>query len=249
MIRLDGVTKAFGSLRVLRGFSLEVRTGETVVVVGRSGAGKSVLLKLVAGLLRPDAGTVEVGGESVSGASPREVHAIRLRMGYVFQGAALFDSMTVAENVRLALRRHGVPEAEVEEKVAHSLSVVGLEGWGDTMPADLSGGMKKRAGVARAVAPTPDYLLYDEPTSGLDPVTTSMIDELILRLEEELRATSLVVTHDMESAYRVADRMALLHSGRVRWIGTPEAFREQDDGAIRAFVEGRRELWPEEDPA
>lgn len=249
MIRLDGVAKAFGELRVLRGFSLEIGTGETVVVVGRSGAGKSVLLKLVAGLLQPDDGTVEVGGDPITGASPREVHALRLRMGYVFQGAALFDSMTVAENVRLALRRHGVPEEELEEKVERSLAVVGLEGWGDSMPADLSGGMKKRAGVARAVAPGPDYLLYDEPTSGLDPVTTSMIDELILRLEEELRATSLVVTHDMESAYRIADRMALLHSGAARWVGTPEAFREQDDGAIRAFVEGRRDLWPEEDVA
>lgn len=249
MIRLDGVAKAFGAFRVLRDFSLVVETGETVVVVGRSGAGKSVLLKLVAGLLRPDAGTVEVGGESVSDASPKEIHRIRLQMGYVFQSSALFDSMTVAENVRLALRRHGVPEEEVEGKVERSLAVVGLEGWGDAMPSELSGGMKKRAGVARAVAPNPDYLLYDEPTSGLDPVTTSMIDELILRLKDELGATSLVVTHDMESAYRIADRMALLHSGRVQWSGTPEAFREEDDGAIRAFVEGRRDLWPEEDVA
>ena len=249
MIRLDGVEKAFGALRVLRGFTLRVETGETVVVVGRSGAGKSVLLKLVAGLLAPDAGTVEVGGEAVSSASREEIHRLRLRMGYVFQGSALFDSMTVADNVRLALRRHGVPEAEVEDRVARALSVVGLEDWGGRMPAELSGGMRKRAGVARAVAPAPDYLLYDEPTSGLDPVTTSMIDELILRLEEELDATSLVVTHDMESAYRIADRMALLHSGRVRWSGTPEAFREGEDAAIRAFAEGRRELWPEEDVA
>lgn len=249
MIRLRGVEKAFGALEVLRGFSLEVETGETVVVAGRSGAGKSVLLKLVAGLLQPDAGTVELGGEPVSGASREEVHRLRLRMGYVFQGSALFDSMTVADNLRLALRRHGVPEGEVEERVARGLEVVGLEAWGDHLPAELSGGMKKRAGVARAVAPAPDYLLYDEPTSGLDPVTTAMIDELILRLKEELDATSLVVTHDMESAYRIADRMALLHSGRVRWVGTPEAFREEADPAIRAFVEGRRDLWPEEDAA
>lgn len=249
MIRMEGVEKAFGSLRVLRGFTLDVETGETVVVVGRSGAGKSVLLKLVAGLLRPDAGTVVVGGEPVSRASREEVHRLRLRMGFVFQGSALFDSMTVADNVRLALRRHGVPKGEIEGRVARGLEVVGLEDWADRMPAELSGGMKKRAGVARAVAPEPDYLLYDEPTSGLDPVTTSMIDELILRLKEELDATSLVVTHDMESAYRIADRMALLHSGRVRWSGTPEAFREGDDPAIRAFAEGRRDLWPEEDAA
>lgn len=246
MIRLDEVTRRFGDLTVLDRFSLDVETGETVVVVGRSGSGKSVLLKHVAGLIRPQRGSVWVDGEEISAVPRERVHRLRLKMGYVFQASALFDSLTVADNVRLALDRHGVPEAEREERVARSLEVVGLAGWGDRMPAELSGGMRKRAGVARAVAPAPEYLLYDEPTSGLDPVTTSMIDELILRLKRELEATSLVVTHDMRSAYRVADRIALLHGGRVRWSGTPEAFRQGDDPAVRAFVEGRRELWPEE---
>lgn len=245
MIRLQELRKSFGELEVLSGFSLDVATGETVVVIGRSGSGKSVLLKHVAGLLRPDSGSVRVGEDEVSTASPDEVKRIRLEMGYVFQGSALFDSMTVEENILLALRRHGVPKEERPGRVEHSLEVVGLSGWGDRYPAELSGGMKKRAGVARAVAPRPDYLLYDEPTSGLDPVTTAMIDELILQLKEELRATSIVVTHNMVSAYRVADRIALLLDGRVRWMGSPEEMREEADPAVRAFAEGRRELWPE----
>ncbi len=246
MIRLRELHKSFGELQVLDGFSLEVETGESVAVVGRSGSGKSVLLKHVAGLMKPDAGTVEVGGETISGAPRERVHAIRLRMGFVFQASALFDSLTVADNVRLALQRHGTAESAIEDRVHECLAVVGLEGWGDRMPAELSGGMRKRAGLARAVAPRPEYLLYDEPTSGLDPVTTAMIDEMISNLKEDLRATSLVVTHDMRSAERVADRIALLYAGRVRWIGTPAAFRRGEDPAVRAFAEGRRDLWPEE---
>ncbi len=247
MIELEELRKAFGDLTVLDGFSLEVSPGETVAVVGRSGAGKSVLLKHVAGLLDPDSGSVRVDGEPVEGASREVVNRLRLRMGYVFQASALFDSMSVAENVRLALRRHGAAEDELEDRVEWSLERVGLEGRGDAYPAELSGGMRKRAGVARAVAPAPEYLLFDEPTSGLDPVTTSMIDELIVNLGRELDATSLVVTHNMTSAFRVADRIALLFAGRVRWQGSPEAFREADDPAIRAFAEGRRDLWPIEE--
>jgi phospholipid/cholesterol/gamma-HCH transport system ATP-binding protein len=152
----------------------------------------------------------------------------------------------VAENVRLALRRHGTPASEIEARTRESLKRVGLAGWGDRYPAELSGGMRKRAGVARAVAPRPTYLLYDEPTSGLDPVTTSMIDELVVQLKEDLRATSIVVTHDMRSARRVADRIALLREGRVSWLGTPEEIERTDDAAVKAFVEGKRELWPGE---
>lgn len=246
MILLEDLHKAFGSLRVLRGFTLEVEPARTVAVLGRSGSGKSVLLKHVAGLMDPDSGSVRVAGEEISGASRDVVNRTRLRMGFVFQASALFDSMTVAENIRLALRRHGVAEEEREERMRWSLDRVGLSGWADRYPAELSGGMKKRAGVARAVAPEPEYLLYDEPTSGLDPVTTSMIDELVVSLKEELHATSLVVTHDMTSATRVADRIALLFEGRVRWIGSPGEFREAEDPAIRAFAESRRDLWPEE---
>jgi len=244
VIRLDGLTKAFGDLRVLDGFSLEVDTAETVAVIGRSGVGKSVLLKHVAGLLQPDGGHVWVGEDRVDGAARQEVNRVRLRMGYVFQFAALFDSMTVRENIGLALRRHGTPEEEIEDRTLTSLERVGLDGWEDRYPSELSGGMRKRAGVARAVAPRPRYLLYDEPTSGLDPVTTSMIDELVVALKEDLRATSIVVTHDLRSACRVADRIALLREGRVAWSGTPEEIRSTDDPAVRAFVEGRRDLWP-----
>jgi len=244
VIRLEGLEKAFGDLRVLDGFSLQVETGETVAVIGRSGVGKSVLLKHVAGLMQPDGGEVWVGEERVDGASRADVNRVRLEMGYVFQFAALFDSMTVAQNVGLALRRHGIPEGEIPERTRASLDRVGLAGWEDRYPAELSGGMRKRAGVARAVAPRPRYLLYDEPTSGLDPVTTSMIDELVVALKEDLKATSIVVTHDLRSASRVADRIALLREGRVAWMGTAAEIRETDDRAVRAFVEGRRELWP-----
>jgi phospholipid/cholesterol/gamma-HCH transport system ATP-binding protein len=246
VIRLRGLVKSFGELEVLRGFDLEVDTGETVAVIGRSGEGKSVLLKQVAGLMEPDEGEVWVGEERVSGAARDRLRRIRLSMGYVFQSSALFDSMTVAENVRLALRRHGAPAEEIEDRTLASLKLVGLSGWEDRYPAELSGGMRKRAGVARAVAPRPAYLLYDEPTSGLDPVTTSMIDELVLRLKEDLRATSIVVTHDMRSARRVADRIALLREGRVAWLGTSEDIARTDDAAVKAFVEGRRDLWPGE---
>jgi phospholipid/cholesterol/gamma-HCH transport system ATP-binding protein len=246
VIRLEGLTRSFGDLHVLRGFDLEVSTGETVAVIGRSGEGKSVLLKHVAGLMQPDSGEVWIGDEQVTGADRERIRRLRLSMGYVFQSSALFDSMTVAENVRLALRRHGTPAAEIEGRARDSLEIVGLGGWEDRYPAELSGGMRKRAGVARAVAPRPTYLLYDEPTSGLDPVTTSVIDELVLQLKEDLRATSIVVTHDMRSACRVADRIALLREGRVSWLGTPEEIERTDDAAVKAFVEGRRDLWPGE---
>lgn len=248
MIRAVGLSKSFGELRVLRDVSLEVGTGETVVVLGRSGTGKSVFLKQVAGLLEPDAGEVWVGEERVTGAPRRTIERLRLRMGYVFQAGALFDSMTIGQNVDMSLRRHGVAEEEIAGRVEEVLELVGLAGQADRHPAELSGGMRKRAAVARAVASRPDYLLYDEPTTGLDPVTTAMIDELVLRLKEELRATSIVVTHDLTSAFRVADRIALLFEGGIRAVGTPEEIKAADDPAVRAFVEGRRELWPEERP-
>lgn len=249
MIRASGLTKRFGSLRVLEDLSLEVATGETVAVLGRSGSGKSVFLKHVAGLLEPDAGEVWVGEERITGASRRTVSGLRLRMGYVFQGGALFDSMTIGDNVGMSVRRRGVPEREAAVRVAEVLELVGLPGLESRYPAELSGGMRKRVAVARAVAARPEFLLYDEPTTGLDPVTTSMIDELMVRLKEELRATSVVVTHDLRSAFRVADRVAMLHRGGVRVQGTPAEFELSDDRVVRAFVEGRRELWPEEPDA
>ena len=247
MIVVHELRKAFGANVVLDGLDLRVERGETVAVVGRSGSGKSVLLKHVAGLLDPDAGEVRIEDERVTGASRERLALLRLRMGYVFQAGALFDSMTVGENVGLALRRRGVEPPELDERVEETLDVVGLQGQADRYPAELSGGMRKRAAVARAVAPRPEYLLYDEPTSGLDPVTTAVVDALVLRLKEELRATSVVVTHDLRSAFRVADRVALLHRGALRTVGTPEEMRASGDPLVRAFVEGRAELWPDED--
>ena len=244
MIRLEGVRKSFGRQVVLDGIDLAVESGETVAVLGRSGSGKSVLLKQVARLLRPDEGTVHVGEVEMSGADKATVMQVRSSMGYVFQFAALFDSMSLGENVALPLRRAGMSPDEARPRVDEILETVGLPDLGDRYPAELSGGMRKRAGIARAVVARPDYLLYDEPTTGLDPVTTAVIDELMLQMKRDLKATSILVTHDIQSAFRVADRLALLHAGVVHFEGTPDEVRSSDDPLVRAFVEGRQELWP-----
>ena len=244
MIRLEGVRKSFGRQVVLAGVDLMVESGETVAVLGRSGSGKSVLLKQVARLLRPDEGTVHVGEVEMSGADKATVMRVRSSMGYVFQFAALFDSMSLAENVALPLRRTGMSPEEARPRVDEILETVGLPDLGDRYPAELSGGMRKRAGIARAVVARPGYLLYDEPTTGLDPVTTAVIDELMLQMKRDLKATSILVTHDIQSAFRVADRLALLHAGVVHFEGTPDEVRSSDDPLVRAFVEGRQELWP-----
>ncbi|HEX7119781.1 MAG TPA: ABC transporter ATP-binding protein [Longimicrobiales bacterium] len=242
-IRLREVRKAFGDRVVLDGVTLDVREGETVAVIGFSGAGKSVLLKTIIGLLVPDSGTVTVDGRDVAALRREELYELRRQVGYVFQFAALFDSMTVEENVAMGLRRMpGMTEGRVRERVAESLRRVDLEGYGPRWPAQLSGGQRKRVGVARAIATRPKYLLYDEPTTGLDPVTTAVIDRLILKLERELGVTGLLVTHDMQSAYRVADRIALLHEGRIRIVGTPDEIRAAEDPIVRAFIDGRPEL-------
>lgn len=243
-IRLEGLHKTFGANRVLRGFDLGVRPGETVAIIGRSGSGKSVLLKHVAALVSPDRGSVRVGGRSLTDAGREELHGIRMRMGYVFQFAGLFDSMTVAENVRMALRNRDVPPAEMEARVRECLELVELAGIDEKVPAELSGGMRKRVGLARAVAGRPEILLFDEPTTGLDPVTTALIDRLILSLRDELDATAIMVTHAMESAYRVADRIVMLYRGRAHAVGTPEEIRASEDPVVRSFVEGRTDLWP-----
>jgi phospholipid/cholesterol/gamma-HCH transport system ATP-binding protein len=247
VIRLRGLSKAFGDNTVLRDLDLDVPTGRTVAVLGRSGSGKSVLLKTVARLLRADAGEAWVGDTDMTTADEATVKRVRGEMGYVFQFAALFDSMTVGENVQLPLRRAGVGRREARERAERALDVVGLSGLGGKLPSELSGGMRKRAGIARAVVTEPRYLLYDEPTTGLDPVTTAMIDQLVLRLKAEIESTGVVVTHDIASAFRVADEVALLHDGRVRAKGRPEEMRESEDPVVRAFVEGRPELWPDGD--
>ncbi len=242
-IRLEGVYKAFGEVRVLEGFSLEVEEGETLVVLGRSGSGKSVMLKHIVGLLIPDRGGVWVDGRHVSELSTEELYLLRREVGYVFQFAALFDSMSVSENVGMGLQRlERVSRGEIRDRVEECLELVGLEGFGDRLPAELSGGQKKRAGIARAIATRPKYLLYDEPTTGLDPITKAVIDRLILRMSRELGVTGVVITHDMESAYKVADRIAMLHMGQRRFLGTPEEIRATEDPVVKGFIEGRPEL-------
>jgi len=240
MIEFRDLHKAFGANRVLEGFSLEVRDGETMVIIGYSGTGKSVAIKHVVGLLEPDAGEVLVDGRVVASLGHRDLLALRSRIGFVFQFAALFDSMTIEENVALGLRRRReLGSAEIAARVAESLALVDLAGAERMMPAELSGGMRKRVGLARAIALKPVYLLYDEPTTGLDPVTAAVIDQLVVRTREALGVTSIVITHDMRSAYTVGDRIAMLYQGRIRQVGTVEEIRATADPVVRQFIEGR----------
>ncbi len=242
-IRLTNVFRAFGDNRVLRGLDLEVMDGETLRVIGFSGAGKSVVLKHIVGLIRPDSGDVVVDGQNLSELDVEELNELRRDVGYVFQFAALFDSMNVADNVAMGLRRvPGMYEEEIDSRVRDCLALVDLDGIEDRYPSQLSGGMLKRAGLARAIATKPKYLLYDEPTTGLDPVTVTVIDRLILRMKEELGVTGIVITHDMASAYRISDRIAMLHDGRIRTCGTVDQIKESGDLLLRSFIEGRPEL-------
>jgi len=239
VIRFTDVHKAFGKKVVLDGFSLEVPEGGTTVLLGYSGSGKSVALKHIVGLIEPDAGTVEVDGQLVHELDRDELIKLRGGIGYVFQFAALLDSLTVFENVALGLRSRGMDEAFVADRVGQSLGVVGLPDAADRYPAELSGGMRKRVGIARAIALEPRYILYDEPTTGLDPVTSSVINELMRRTRQELGVTGLVVTHDLRSAFHIADRVAMLYEGRIRQVGTVDEIRHTDDEIVRQFIEGR----------
>ncbi len=243
MIKLENLYKAFGTNEVLRGFSLEVKEGETMVIIGFSGSGKSVAIKHIVGLLEPDAGRVEVDGLDVGALSRRELYDLRARVGYVFQFAALFDSLTIAENVAMGLRKQGkLTESEMQERVREALELVDLEAdVGEKLPSELSGGMRKRVGIARAIALRPKYLLYDEPTTGLDPVTSAIIDDLMLRMQRQLGVTGIVITHDMRSAYTVGTRIAMLYEGRVRQVGTVDEIKHTTDPIVRQFIEGRAE--------
>ncbi len=244
MIQLENVHKAFGDNQVLRGFSLEVQEGETVVIIGFSGTGKSVAIKHIVGLLEPDQGRVIVDGQEVGALSRRDLYALRAKIGYVFQFAALFDSLTIAENVAMGLRKQGkLSEPEIQQRVHEALELVDLEDdVGDKLPSELSGGMRKRVGIARAIALRPKYLLYDEPTTGLDPVTSAIIDDLMLRMQRQLGVTGIVITHDMRSAYTVGTRIAMLYDGSVRQVGTVEEIKHTSDPVVRQFIEGRAEL-------
>lgn len=217
-----------------------------MVIIGASGSGKSVAIKHIVGLLRPDRGTVFVDGLEVPALSRRELYQLRRRIGYVFQFAALFDSLTIGENVAMGLRKQEhLSEAEVQRRVQEALELVDLPNVQDRYPAELSGGMRKRVGLARAIALKPKYILYDEPTTGLDPVTSAVIDDLMIRMRDKLGVTSVVITHDMRSAYRVGTRIAMLHEGKVRQVGTVDEIRNTQDPVVRQFIEGRADLVPE----
>ncbi len=242
MIRIRELKKRLGSKQVLNGVDLDIPQGKTVVVMGRSGTGKSVLLKHIIGLMTPDSGSIEVDGDEVVGMREHQLNEVRKHFGLLFQGAALFDSLTVQENVGLPLREHQrLPEEEVRRRVTERLEWVGLKDVDDMKPASLSGGMRKRVGLARAIAMDPQYILYDEPTTGLDPIMSDVINRLIRSLQERLGVTSIVVTHDMNSAYHVGDILAMLHEGRVVFTGTPDEARNTNDPLVRQFIEGSSE--------
>src|ERR1041385_7054088 len=240
MIRLVDVYKAFGEKEILAGFTLDVREGETMVIIGYSGTGKSVAIKHIVGLLEPDSGEVWVDNVRVDTLPRRELYKLRGKIGYVFQFAALFDSLNIGENVAMGLRRNSeLSEGEILRRVAEALDLVDLPGVEGKFPAELSGGMRKRVGIARAIALRPKYMLHDEPTTGLDPVTTAVIDRLMVRTREHLGVTGVVVTHDMRSAYTVGDRIAMLNEGRVRQVGTVGEIQRTEDPVVRQFIEGR----------
>jgi len=242
MIAVRSLAKKIGEQEILRGVDLEVARGETLAIIGRSGGGKSVLLKHLVGLMEPDAGEIWVEGQNIIGLTERQLGAVREKIGILFQGAALFDSMTVAENIAFPLREAGERNPKVlREKVREMLDVVELEGQEEKMPESLSGGMKKRVGLARSIVRRPSCVLYDEPTSGLDPVVSDSINRLIRRFQKRLGMTSVVVTHDMKSAFDVANHVAYLHEGRIYFYGTPNQLQQTSDPILQDFLLGRSE--------
>jgi phospholipid/cholesterol/gamma-HCH transport system ATP-binding protein len=242
MVAVRSLAKRIGRQEILRGVDLEVWTGETLAIIGRSGGGKSVLLKHIVGLMEPDAGEIWIQGQNIIGMSERQLGAIRTKVGILFQGGALFDSMTVGENIAFPLREAGERDPKVlRSKVREMLDVMEMEGEEDKMPVSLSGGMKKRVGLARSIVRRPSCVLYDEPTSGLDPVVADSINRLIRRLQRHFGMTSIVVTHDMKNAFDVADRIAYLHEGRIYFHGTTAELQKSTDPLIQDFLLGRSE--------
>ncbi|MHB1843487.1 MAG: ABC transporter ATP-binding protein [Deltaproteobacteria bacterium] len=236
MIQVSDLRKAFGDNPVLRGVDLEVEEGTTTVILGGSGSGKSVLMKHMIGLLQPDGGSVVVEGEAIEALGERALQRVRAKFGMVFQAAALFDSMTVSENVGFPLREHTkLPEADVRERVRQKLEVVGLRGIEEKFPAELSGGMRKRVGLARALALDPKIVLYDEPTTGLDPITTDYVDDMILEAKRQLGVTSVVISHDIGSAFKIADRIAVLNEGVIVAEGPPAEVRRSQEPFVKRF--------------
>ena len=238
MIEIRNLHKSFGSNAVLRGVDLDIDTGETLVIIGRSGCGKSVLIKHIVGLLSPDDGYVKVEEQIVNELNMPQLYELRKRFGFLFQGSALFDSMTVEDNIALPLveSKMGFTQKEIEEKVADKLGLVGMAGVQKLKPAELSGGMKKRVALARALITDPDYILYDEPTTGLDPIMSDSIDLQIKELTEKLNVTSVVVTHDMYSVKNVAHQVAMMHEGKIYFVGEPDELINSDDPVIEEFI-------------
>lgn len=238
MIEIRGLKKSFGSQEVLRGIDLTIEDGETVAIIGQSGCGKSVLLKHIIGLLMPDEGEVIVDGVNIAKASRTELEKIRSTIGFLFQSAALFDSMSVSDNITLGLREHGMTDVKrLASIVSEKLAMVGLAGSANKMPSELSGGMRKRVGLARALATDPRYIFYDEPTTGLDPITSDQIDELIKDVTDKLNVTSLIVTHDIFTVDRIAKRVVFLHQGKVYFDGSPKELRASQDPTVKLFLE------------
>lgn len=239
MIEILGVSKNFNSHKVLDELRLKINTGETCVIIGRSGCGKSVLLKHIVGILRPDKGEIFIDDEEITKLNEEKLDALRLKIGMVFQGGALFDSMTVGENVGFSFIEHQrISGKELLEKIEEALCLVGLCGIGNLMPSELSGGMKKRVALARAICTRPQIILYDEPTTGVDPITADSINELIKSLHDKLNVTSIVVTHDMKSAYRVADRIAMMYQGKIIAEGTPQEIQNTGHPVVHQFING-----------
>jgi phospholipid/cholesterol/gamma-HCH transport system ATP-binding protein len=238
-IEFAGIKKAFDDKVVYTGLDLSIEKGETITIIGGSGSGKSVLLKLLVGLMKPDEGSIKIDGTDIVPLSEGELFSVRKRVGMLFQGGALFDSISVGENVGYGLVMHaGKSESQIKKKVSHCLEMVGLPGIEQMMPADLSGGMKKRVALARAIAYDPEIILYDEPTTGLDPTNSNRINHLINELQELLKVTSVVVTHDMKSAFAVSDRLAMLFRGRIEAVGTSKEIERSKDPVVRGFIEG-----------
>lgn len=239
MIEIINLHKSFGSNHVLRGVNLVIKEGESLAIIGRSGCGKSVLLKHIVGLLSPDEGYIKFEGKVINDLERKELYSVRRKFGFLFQGAALFDSMTVEENVSLALveNENKILPEELKKIVAEKLELVGLPGTQKLKPSELSGGMKKRVGLARALVTNPNYILYDEPTTGLDPIMSDSIDELIKELNEKLNVTSIIVTHDMFSVKNTADKIAMMHEGKIYFTGTPKDVIESTDPVIQNFIQ------------
>jgi len=238
VVAVEDLHKSFGTQKVLNGVSLSVARGKTLAVLGRSGTGKSVMLRIIIGIVKPDSGSVLIHGRDIAGLSMDELSGVRMKMGFLFQHAALYDSLTVGENVAFPLEHHrkDMPRQEQHERVRQLLTEVGLEGHENKMPSDISGGMQKRVGLARALALEPDILLLDEPTAGLDPISSGEIGELVIKLREQHQMASIVVTHDLHSAKTIADRLALLDKGNVVMEGTFEELRASDNGFVREFL-------------